>query len=80
MFLAFWAQSLDDEIRALHPIAFGKFYFGNGEVFETDSRAAMFAMEMDVHIVVFLMVATVAKFVSRSFSILQHMDEMLFLE
>lgn len=80
LFSAFWAQSLDDKIGTLHQKTFRQLHFGNGKVFEADGLTAMFAMKMNVHIVVDSMVMAVAEFVTHPFSVFKHMDEMLFPE
>ena len=77
---AFWAHAFEDEVGALHLVAFGELHFGDGQVFEADGFAAMLAMEMHMHVVVDAVVVAVAKLVAHAVAVFEGVDEMVLLE
>ena len=79
-FLTFWANAFENKIGTLHQIALRQLNLRNGKVFETNGLAAMFAVEMDMHVVVDCVVVAVAKFIAHAFTVFKHMDKVLFLK
>lgn len=60
--------------------AFGQFNWRDGMVFEADDGTTMQAMEMHMHVVVFLMVKAATEFKAGIFRVFQDMHEMVILE
>ena len=79
-FLTSWANAFENKIGTLHLVALRQLDLRNGKVFEANGLATMFAMEVNMHIVVDGMVEAVAEFITHTFTVFKHMDEMLFLE
>ena len=52
----------------------------NGKVFKTNGLATVLAMEVNMHVIVNRVVEAVAEFITHTFTVFKHMDEMLFLE
>ena len=78
--LTFWANAFEHKIGTLHQITFGQLNLWNGKFFKANGLTASFAMEMNVHVIVYTMVVAVAEFITHTFSVFKHVDEMLFLE
>ena len=77
MISAFWAGAFEDKIGALHLKVFRQADFRDWDVLQTNGLSAFFAMEMHMHVVVFLVVEAAAKFVASAFSVFQNMHEMM---
>ena len=60
--------------------AFRQFDGRDGMVFEADDGTTMQTMEMNMHVVVFLVVETATKFKAGVFCVFQDMHEMVILE
>ena len=80
VFLTFRADAFEDKIGTLHQIAFRQLNLWNGKVLETNGLAAMFAVEVNVHIVIDRMVVAVAELIAYTFTVFKYMDKVLFLE
>ena len=78
--LAFWTDAFENKIGTLHQITLRQLNLRNGKVFETNGLAAMFAMEVNMHVIVDRVVVAVAKFIAYAFTVFKHMDKMLLLE
>ena len=78
--LAFWTDAFENKIGALHQITLRQLNLWNGKVFETNGLAAMFAMEVNMHIVVDCMVVAVAELIAHTFTVFEHMHKVLLLE
>lgn len=78
--LTFWTDAFEDKIGSLHQITLRQLNLWNGKVFETNGLAAMFAMEVNMHIVVDCMVVAVAELIARAFTVFEHMHKVLLLE
>ena len=78
--LAFWTDAFENKIGSLHQITLRQLNLWNGKVFETNGLAAMFAMEVNMHVVVNRVIVAVAKFIAYTFTVFEHMDKMLLLE
>ena len=78
--LAFRTDAFENKICTLHQITIGQLNLWNGKVFEANGLAAMFAMEVNMHVVVDCVVVAVAKFIAHAFTVFKHMDKVLLLE
>ena len=77
-FFALWTQPFEDEVGTLHFVAFGQRHVRDGKFFEAEGLPATLAVEVDVHVVVFLMVAAVAKLVAHAIAaVFEDMDKVL---
>ena len=79
-FLTFWTDAFEDKIGTMHQITLGQLNLRNGKVFETNGLAAMFAVEVNMHVVVNRMVVAVAEFIAHAITVFKHMDEVMLLE
>ena len=79
-FLTFWTDAFEHKIGTLHQIAFGQLNLRNGKVFETNGLAAMFAVEVNMHVVVNRVVVAVAEFIAHAITVFKHMDKVMLLE
>ena len=78
--LTFWANAFEHKISALYQITFGQLYFRDGQFFKTNGLSAMFAVEVNMHVVVDSVVVAVAEFIAHAITVFKHMYEVLFLE
>ena len=80
VFLTFRTDAFEYKIGALHQIAFGQLYLRNGKFFETNGLAAVFAMEVNMHVVVNPVVVAATKLIAYAFTVFKYMDKVLLLE
>lgn len=80
IFLAMRTKAFEDEVGTLGFVTLGQVDGRDRDVFEANGLSTVLAMEMHMHVVVYGMVAAVAKLIAGAFAILQHMDQMLFLK
>ena len=78
--LTFWTNAFENKIGTLHQITLRQRNLRNGKVFETNGLAAVFAVEVNMHIVVDRVVVAVAKFIAHTFTVFKYMHKVLFLE
>ena len=78
--LAFWANAFEHKIGTLYQKSFGQLNLRNGKVFKTNGLSAMFAVEVNMHVVVDSVVVAVAEFIAHAITVFKHMYEVLFLE
>lgn len=79
-FLTFWTDAFEHKIGTMHQITLGQLNLRNGKVFETNGLAAMFAVEVNMHVVVNRMVVAVAEFIAHAITVFKHMDKVMLLE
>ena len=73
-FLTLRTNAFEDKTGALHQITFGQLNLRNGKVFETNGLAAVFAVEVNMHVVIDCVVVAVAELIAHAFTVFKHMD------